>query len=217
MNLKSLDFRTDIFPFIIATAGEFTALYFWLHFLDRGEFILANIILWGGFAVERLAVYLWIRFIYREKEGGVQTRSFLSVFTGLFFITLSEVLIWISWLALADGQVGWTDIGFIGNTVLAGVVLMILMLVEHSVEMAGLRQRSPLIFMKSPNTIFFTFMEVIGAVGWLYFARTDMPLLGALCLLVGLSIEHVLQGSELRPEGSDLNLQDNAETTGEMR
>jgi len=30
--------------------------------------------------------------------------------------------------------------------------------------------------------------------------RADRPLLGAVCLLVGLSIEHVLQGSDLRPE-----------------
>ncbi len=199
MNLRELDFRTDILPFIIATAGEFTALYFWLYYLDQGQFLLANAILWGGFAVERTAVYLWIRYIYRE-EGRTVEGSFFSVFGALFLITLSEVLIWILWLALADGQIAWLNVGFVENTLLAGAVLMGLMLIEHSVEMGGLRQRSPLAYMTNGNTIFFTLMEVLGAVGWLYLVRTDRPVLGAVCLLVGLSVEHVLQGSELRPE-----------------
>lgn len=200
MNLRSLDFRTDVLPFIIATAGEFTALYFWLYYLDQGQFLLANAILWGGFAIERTAVYLWIQYIYREQEGRARADSFLSVFGALFLITLTEIVIWILWLAVADGEVAWLDFGFVENTLLAGAVLMVLMLIEHSVEMAGLRQRSPLEYMTNGNTIFFTLMEVLGAVGWLYLVRTDRPVLGAVCLLVGLSIEHVLQGSELRPE-----------------
>jgi len=200
MNLRALDVRTDILPFVIATAGEFAALYFWLHYLDQGQFLLANAVLWGGFAVERTAVYLWIRYIYREEEGRTVEGSFFSVFGALVLITLTEVLIWILWLALADGQIAWLDVGFLENTLLAGGVLMVLMLIEHSVEMAGLRQRSPLEYMTNGNTIFFTLMEVLGAVGWLYLVRTDRPVLGAICLLVGLSIEHVLQGSELRPE-----------------
>ena len=200
--LKSLNLRTDVLPFVIATAGEFTALFFWLHFLDRGEFLLANLILWGGFAVERTAVYLWIQYIYREQEGAREIRSPFAVFAGLFLITLTEVLIWILWLALADGQIAWLDFGFTANAIFAGVVLMILMLVEHSVEMAGLRRTNPFAYMTSFNTIFFTFMEVIGAVAWLYFVRIDRPVLGAVCLLIGLSIEHILQGSDLRPETS---------------
>lgn len=200
MKLSSLDFRTDVLPFVVATAGEFAALYFWLYFLDQGQFLLANAILWGGFAVERTAVYLWMQYIYREAEGRAVDRPFFSVFAALFLITLTEVLIWILWLALADGQIAWLNLGFVANTMLAGGVLMVLMLIEHSVEMAGLRQRSPLAYMTDANTIFFTLMEVLGAVGWLYLVRTDRPVLGALCLLVGLSIEHILQGSELRPE-----------------
>lgn len=197
--LRALDLRTDVLPFIIATAGEFAALFFWLYFLDQGRFLLANLILWGGFAVERGAVYLWIQRIYRQREGVRQTGPPFVVFAGLFFITLTEVLIWVLWLALADGQIAWLDLGFVGNAVLAGAVLMSLMLVEHSAEMGALRRTSPLAYLTKGNTIFFTFMEVIGAVAWLYFVRIDMPVVGALCLLIGLSIEHVLQGSDLRP------------------
>lgn len=200
MRLDTLDFKTDVLPFIIATAGEFTALFFWLQFLDAGRPILANVLLWGGFAVERLAVYLWIQYIYRTKEGRVERQPLLLIVGGLFLITLSEVLIWIFWLALADGDIAWLAFAATTNFILAAVVLMVLMLVEHSVEMAVLKRKPPFAYVTSVNTIFFTFMEVAGAVAWLYFVRTDRPLLGGACLLIGLSIEHVLQGSELRPE-----------------
>ena len=200
--LRNLDFKTDVLPFIIATGGEFVALFYWLHFLDRGSFVLANVFLWTGFIVERLAVYLWIRYIYREKEGRAAPQPLPLVAAGLFLITLSEVLIWISWLTLADGNIAWLSFGATTNFVLAAILLMLLMLVEHSIEMAALRGTRPFAYVGNPNTIFFTFMEVVGAVGWLYFVRHGQPGLGAACLLLGLSIEHVLQGSALRPEAA---------------
>ncbi len=52
------------------------------------------------------------------------------------------------------------------------------------------------------RTIFFTPMEVVGGVGWLYYMRHDSPWLGAVFRLVDLSIEHVLQGGQLKL-GSD--------------
>jgi hypothetical protein len=203
MRLRNLDFRTDVLPFVIATAGEFTALFFWLHYLDQGRFWLANGILWGGFLVERVSVIAWIRYIYRTRQQQVAVPSLLPTIVGLLGITLTEILIWVLWLALADGNVPMIAFGFVGNTALAAVVLMILMQVEHSVEMAALKQRSWLVYLTNPATIFFTFMEVAGAVAWLYMVRTDRPVLGALFLLAGLSIEHVLQGSDLRPDEAD--------------
>lgn len=199
MNLQNLDFRTDVLPFILATAGEFTALFFWLKYQDLGMFWIANGILWGGFLVERLSVITWIRYIYRGTERAVASPPLLLALGGLLAITLSEILIWIFWLALADGKIGlgW---GAGAAVAIAAVVLMVLMQIEHSVEMGLLKQRSPSAYLLNPGTIFFTFMEVVGAVAWLYFVRADRPFLGGICLLVGLSIEHVLQGSGLRPE-----------------
>jgi len=201
MTLDRLDFKTDVLPFIVATAGEFAALYLWLQFLDAGQFVLANVLLWAGFAVERLAVYLWIRYIYRSREGRTDKQPLLVTVAGLFLITLSEVLIWIFWLALADGDIlGLAAVAPATAMAIAGVILMVLMTIEHSVEMGALKRTNPLAYMTSPSTLLFTFMEVAGAVAWLALVRADRPLLGALCLLVGLSIEHVLQGSDLRPE-----------------
>jgi hypothetical protein len=198
--LRSLDLRTDVLPFVVATAGEFTALFFWLFYLDQGRFWLANGILWGGFLVERTAVIVWIRYIYRSRQQKVKTPSLLITVVGLLGITLTEILIWVLWLAMADGTIAMIAMDPATNFILAAVVLMVLMQAEHSVEMAGLKQKKWTIFFTDPKTIFFTFMEVAGAVAWLYMVRTDRPILGALFLLLGLSIEHVLQGSDLRPE-----------------
>jgi hypothetical protein len=153
--------KTDILPFITATAGEFAALPFWLQFLDT-RFLLATVLLWTGFAVERISVYLWIRYVYRTRGGQPRAQS----------------------LAI----------------VIPGLVLMVLMTLEQSVEMGARKRTNPLQYVTSPSTLVFTFMEVAGAVGWLALVQADRPLLGAACLLVGLSIEHVLQGSDLRPD-----------------
>jgi hypothetical protein len=199
--LRTLDVRTDVLPFVVATAGEFTALFFWLHYLDQGRFWLANGILWAGFLVERVSVILWIRYVYRGRgQQPTNVPGLLPTVIGLLAITLSEIAIWVLWRAMADGQIAWLSIGPTANVVIAGVVLMALMLAEHSVEMAALKGTKPWAYLGDRSTIFFTFMEVIGAVAWLYFVRSGQPVLGGICLLVGLSIEHVLQGSDLRPE-----------------
>lgn len=199
--LRTLDVKTDVLPFVVATAGEFAALFFWLQYLDQGRFWLANGILWAGFLVERVSVILWIRYVYAGRgQQPARVPGLLPTVIGLLAITLSEIAIWILWRAMADGQIAWLSIGPTANVVIAGVVLMGLMLAEHSVEMAALKGTKPWAYLGNPSTIFFTFMEVIGAVAWLYFVRSGQPVLGGICLLIGLSIEHVLQGSDLRPE-----------------
>src|SRR5688572_2315158 len=67
--VNNLDFRTDIVPFVIATAGEFIALFFWLQLFETGQVALATVVLWAGFLLERGMVVLWLRAIYREREG----------------------------------------------------------------------------------------------------------------------------------------------------
>jgi hypothetical protein len=199
--LRTLDVKTDVLPFVVATAGEFAALFFWLHYLDQGRFWLANGILWAGFLVERLSVILWIRYVYAGRsQQPAKVPGLLPTVIGLLAITLTEIAIWIAWRAMADGQIAWLNVGPGANVVIAAVVLMGLMLAEHSVEMAALKGKKPWAYLGHSTTIFFTFMEVIGAVAWLHFVRSGQPVLGGICLLVGLSIEHVLQGSDLRPE-----------------
>ena len=108
-------------------------------------------------------------------------------------ITLSEILIWVVWLWIAHQP--W------GGQAFAAAILMVLMLIEHSVEMAILRGNTRVLFyLKNKKTIFFTVMEVLGAVGWLYYVRQGQPMIGGGILFLGLSIEHIIQGSALKPE-----------------
>ncbi|MDA2927951.1 hypothetical protein MYX78_12110 [Acidobacteria bacterium AH-259-G07] len=188
--MSNLDFKTDLLPFIIATAGEFVALLYWLKFFDEKQFILSMLVMWLGFGVERIAVVIWIRSVYRREQGVRPDETPLWARSlRLLGITLSEIIIWIVWLTLADGV----------SHLLAGLVLGILMLVQHSVEMSILKRKKPFAYVTSPKTIFFTLMETLGGAAWLYFVRDGQVLRGGALLLIGLSIEHIVQGSALKP------------------
>lgn len=189
--MRPLNFKKDILPFITATVGEFTALYFWLKFQDQEQWLLANVLLWAGFLVERISVFLWLRYVYGAQDGVTSEETPLwQAAIGLILITLTEIVIWVLWLWLADDVNFW----------LAAVVLLVLMLGEHSLEMSLVKKTKPLTYVTHGKTIFYTVMEAGGAVAWLYLVRHDEPMWGALILLVALSIEHVLQGSQLKPE-----------------
>ena len=189
--MKPLVFKKDILPFITATLGEFFALYFWLKFMDQDKWLPANVLLWAGFMVERVSVFLWLRNVYRAQDGMTsEATPVWQAAIGLILITLSEIVIWILWLWLADD----VSIG------LAAGVLLILMLGEHSLEMSLVKKTKPLTYVTHGKTIFYTVIEAGGAVAWLYLVRHEEPIWGALVLLVALSIEHVLQGSQLKPE-----------------
>ena len=74
------------------------------------------------------------------------------------------------------------------------------MLAEHGVELALVKRKNPLSFATHRPTLFFTAMEVLGAVAWLHFVRNDQALLGGALLLIGLSIEHIIEGASLKPQ-----------------
>ena len=192
--MAGLDFKKDVLPFITATAGEFLALYYWLQFWDDGNRVLASIVLWAGFLVERISVYLWLQLVYRPKEGvASQATPLWQTALGLIAITLTEILIWVLWLWLADDVNFW----------LAAGVLLVLMLGEHSWEMSLVKKTKPLSYVTDRKTIFYTLIETAGGVAWLWLVRDGEPLWGGLILLAALSVEHVLQGSQLKPDVSN--------------
>lgn len=202
---SNLNWRTDVLPFIFATGGEFAALFFWLRFADQGQMVTASIVLWVGFLIERAAVVLWLQYVYRQQEGEAPPQlnaNLWQAILGILFITLTEIVIWAIWFGLAGGnEPGAPDMG---KHIIAAVVLFLLLQVQHSVEMGILRRKSTLDYITNPNTLFFTLMEALGGFGWLLFVRNDQEMLGALALLIGLSVEHVLQGSTLKPEAPTL-------------
>ena len=189
--IKNLDFKTDILPFLIATIGEFIALVFWLYFSDKDMLVVANLLLWTGFLIERIAVVLWLRFVYRKKQGlPLPKFKWWQIPVGLVAVTWTEILVWFIWLYVANHYGSWWGL----------IVLSPLMLLEHSAEMGLVKRCNLLKYFTNKKTIFFTIMEVGGAVAWFHFVRAGQPVIGIIILLVGLSIEHIIQGSELKPD-----------------
>jgi hypothetical protein len=188
---RKLNFKTDVIPFLIATIGEFVALHYWLLYMDIGYFILANVLLWAGFIVERGSVAMWIRKVYRPKEGITsEDVPFGKQLIGWFGITFSEILIWIIWFYAVE---------YTGNIV-ACIILYPLMLIEHSVELGLVKRKNLLLHTIDLKTHFFTLMEVLAAALWIYFYQKGQIELAALALFTGLAIEHIIEGSALVPD-----------------
>ena len=189
--MAKLDLKKELLPFIIATIGEFIALHFWLTYLELGQFDLANILLWVGFGIECGSVAYWLKKVYRKNSGIISTQvPVWKQILGYTFITFTEIVIWVIW---------YKSIGPLGH-VGAGILLYALMLLEHSGEMAAVKEKSIWIYTKAFKTHFYTLMETLGAVGWMYFHSNDQPIIGIVCLIVGLSIEHIIQGGGLKED-----------------
>lgn len=75
--------------------------------------------------------------------------------------SLTEALIWIAWLLIAGEVGGLTGVG------IAGVVLFVLMLPQHSIEDNTLRGRPLFSNVLELGTAIFTFVEAIGGTVWL--------------------------------------------------
>jgi hypothetical protein len=186
---KKLEFKTDILPFLIATLGEFVALFFWLRFQDGGQFWMAQMLLWGGFIVERAAVILWLRFVNDKDDPETIANATPTRIAGaVVVLTFVEIVIWAAWLLVADGMGA-----LLGTLVLAAMIHSL-----HSIEMAVVKKTPLGAYFTNLNTIFFSLMEVAGGALWLYFVRGGDEMLGAACLLIGLSVEHVIQGASLK-------------------
>lgn len=192
---SKLNFKTDIIPFLVATIGEFIALHFWLTYMDLDKLLLANLLLWVGFGIERASVAYWVNKVFRPAKGIASSSVPLwQQVLGLGFITLTEIVIWIIWYYSIE------PFGYFWST----VILYVLMLVEHSAELGLVKSKNIFLHTKDLKTHFFTLMEVLGGLGWIYFHQLGNDPLAMLCLLVGLSIEHIIEGSSLKPDPDEM-------------
>jgi len=181
-------FRIGTLPFIVATGGEFIALYFWLFFWDRGSFLLASILLWLGFLTERVAVLYWVKENFGSRGIAADDKPWYAKLIGLGAICLSEISIWVVFVFVYD---------FVSP--LAGfIVLFIGEQLEHSMELGLLAQKPMKSFIFTFSATFITVLEAVGGFLWLYGVRHGQPQLGGLALLVGLTIEHVVQGNAIK-------------------
>ena len=187
--MSNLDFKKDILPFLVATIGEWFALFYWLKFQERGELLLANTVLWAGFLVERTSVILWLRYVHRSGTGIASSDTgFLKTAAAIVLITIPELIIWVGWLWLARSYGYW----------IAGAGLAVTMLFEHALELSLVKQVKLRFFLTNPPTLFFTAMEVLAAVAWLILVDRGHGVAGGAVLLLGLTIEHIIEGATLK-------------------
>ena len=193
-------FIYDRLPFVIATGGEFIALYFWLQYWDAGSHVLAILVLWAGFLTERIVVLGWVQHFdaqmqakypnYRLPPGTVQFKDKPKAqqFAHLLLITLSEIVIWVVAVYLFD-RYGWVP---------ALGILLVGEQLQHSMELGLIAHRPIGDYIPTWNALKITLFETIGGIIWISLVRHGQPQLGGLFLLIGLSIEHVVQGAKIK-------------------
>lgn len=196
-------FVKDRLPFIVATGSEFLGLYFWLYFFDQGGagYLLATFALSAGFLSERLAVLGWVKWFHQKlemqygfaadgKSGRDIKQSMPSALLHLAFICLTEITIWVAFVLVYD-RFGW---------VASFALLMIGEQLQHSLDLALIARRPISEYIPSANALLITLLEGIGGIAWLWLVRHGQPQLGGAILLIGLSIEHVVQGQRIKKD-----------------
>jgi hypothetical protein len=193
-------FVQERLPFVIATGGEFIGLFFWLAYWDAGNYILATIVLWAGFITERIVVLGWVNHFQTQMEAkypdqpvdksaeDFKNKPKAQQLAHLALICLSEITIWVTVVYVFDAY-GW---------VAAFAALVFGEQLQHSTELGLIAHRPISGYIPTWNALKITLLESVGGILWIWLVRHGQPQLGGLFLLLGLSIEHVVQGAKIR-------------------
>jgi prostaglandin-endoperoxide synthase 2 len=197
---KPFSFKVNVLPFIIATFGEFVALYFWLWFMWERQYVLAIVLLLAGFLAERLAVLYWVSQVFGAEVGitGSQKTPLQRVI-GLLMITGSEIIVWSTWF-FADRELS-SSMGPASALLFASAILIIGEQLQHSWDLALLNGKRIRDFIFHPTAIFITVLECGGGIWMLLLFKQNLRWPAAIIMLVALAIEHVVQGSMIKPRG----------------
>jgi hypothetical protein len=184
-------------PFVIATGGEFVGLYFWLAYFDAGQYVLATIVLWAGFLTERYVVLNWTAsfrgVLAAEYPDAPHYDSFQAMrpiqkLAKLLIITVTEITIWVTAVLVFD-HVHW---------VAAFAVLIVGEQLQHSWELGLIASRPITDYIPTGKALTITLLETVGGIIWIGLVRHGQPQLGGLFILIGLSIEHVVQSKKIQ-------------------
>jgi len=185
-------------PFVVATGGEFIGLYFWLAYFDAGHYLLATIVLWAGFLTERVVVLKWTaafrgQLATRYPRSDDDYDSFATMSTAqklakLMIITVTEITIWVAAVLVFD-HVNW---------VASFAVLLAGEQLQHSWELGLIASRPIGDYIPTWKALTITLLESVGGILWIGLVRHEQAQLGGLFLLIGLSIEHVVQSKKIQ-------------------
>lgn len=198
-------FVKDRLPYLIATAGEFIGLYFWLHYWDKGDrssAVLACVILLAGFITERVAVMKWANYFRHKMElkygadaagtaaEDVKPPSKAYILGKLLLICATEITIWVTFVLVYDAY-GWPW---------SFAVLLIGEQLQHAWDFALIARRPIGEYIPSPNALFITLVEGGAGILWLLLVRHGQPQLGGAVLVLGLITEHVVQAQRIKKD-----------------
>ncbi|WP_254271436.1 hypothetical protein [Haloarcula marina] len=193
-SLDELFLTGQTFLMVGFTVVETLALGLWLA-LVQGEPVISQA---AAVGLTVLTVGLVIEHILTDATVNGLSLSF--PLTRIVGISLSEALLWGLWLGVAD-QLGGVD-----GVLLAGVLLTLLLVPQHTVEDNVLRGEAPLSMMFDIGTLGFSIVEGLGATIWLLlvfegeqftailqtlgFGGVDPAVVGLAALGVFLLVEH---------------------------
>ena len=123
-------------------------------------------------------------------------------FGKVVLVSASEALLWVGWLAIAERVAG------LRGSLVAGAVLAVLLVPQHSVEDNVLRGRGAFSSVLTSGTVGFSVLEAASGTAWLLLVTRDAALearladlglpgvdvavVGVAVLAVGLFFEHVV-------------------------
>ena len=199
---KPFSFVVNVLPFIVATGGEFVALFFWLWFFHERNYALALVILLAGFLTERLAVLYWVSQVFGAEVGITGSKKTpIQRAIGLLMITGSEILVWSIWYFAARDLPEWTGLSSTQAFLIAAALLIIGEQLQHSWDLALLNGKRIRDFLFHPTAIFITTLEAGGGILMLHYFQREQRWTAGGIMLGALLIEHVVQGSLIKPRG----------------
>jgi hypothetical protein len=154
-------------------------------FLQSPHGLIAVLVLWAGFIVERLMVVIWLNVPKRIITPGGQLRSRTLVLAG---VTLAEIVVWVVWILVAEAH----EPAFGTAVLFVGIHLV------HSYEVALIKHRQFTPVLVSGEVVFLTILEAVGGAGALWLATRGWTLFPLLLIGLALLIEHIAQVTALK-------------------
>jgi hypothetical protein len=145
-----------------------------IYQVSIGSLVAGIVVLAVGFTVEHIIAYNVIHNRELLDFHGVPVAQ-KSV------VSLIETIIWAVWLVVADI-----------NAIIAAVVLLGLLIVEHTLSDNVFKGRDIFSKLLDARTIGFSLVEAVGAAVWLVLVQANMSVVGIVILLVASFIEHTL-------------------------
>jgi hypothetical protein len=151
----------------------------WTWF-DARHWLVASLVLVGGFVIERYVVVLWLNVPPKVITPSGNLRSLWLVLVG---VTVAEMATWTIWLELAEAREPW-----FGAAVLAVGIHLV-----HSYEVALLKQTDLRATLIDPGVIGITVLESAGGVAALWLAARGGIWLPLGVMSGALVMEHIAQ------------------------